>query len=136
MRVDLTTGPELMPAVDAALGSLREAHHLDSRAVQPLRLILEELLVNIARHGYEGRTGLPIRLEFVVADDTVRVVVEDEAPPFNPLADAPAPDLESDLENREPGGLGIFLVQSLADRAEYRRTGQCNRLELQKAIRV
>ncbi|HKJ75712.1 MAG TPA: ATP-binding protein, partial [Gammaproteobacteria bacterium] len=102
----------------------------------PLRLILEELLVNIARHGYRDRAGRPIRLEFAVTEGAVRIVVEDEAPPFNPLADAPAPDLESDLENREPGGLGIFLVQSLADRAEYRRTGQGNRLELQKAIRV
>lgn len=136
MRSELTTGTDLMPAVDAALGSLREAHHLDAEALQPLRLILEEVLVNIARHGYGGRTGRPIHLEFDVTGGTVRILVEDQAPPFNPLSDPPPPDLESDLESREPGGLGIFLVQSLVDRAEYRRTGQGNRLELEKAIHV
>ena len=136
MRFDLTTGPDLMPAVDAALESLREVHHLDAELLQALRLILEEVLVNIAQHGYGGRTGHPIGLEFDVTGGDARILVEDQAPPFNPLTDPPPPDLESDLESREPGGLGIFLVQSLVDRAEYRRTEQGNRLELKKAIRV
>ncbi len=136
MRVELTSGQNPMPAIDAALHALEEAHHLKADTLQTLRLILEELLVNIAKHGYGGAESGRIRLELNVSANRVHIVVEDEAPPFNPFADAPAPDLESELEEREPGGLGLFLVRSLVDRADYRWTGRGNRVELEKMLGV
>jgi serine/threonine-protein kinase RsbW len=49
----------------------------------------------------------------------VRVRLSDEAPAFDPV-DAPAPDLESPLEERDPGGLGWHLVHQLMDEVEHK----------------
>ncbi len=134
MRFELVSGTDPMVAVDAALAALKLEHPLDDTLYQTLRLVLEEVLVNTFHHGYGDEAGRPVRVELVLKGDRLRIVVEDEAPPFNPFVEAPPPDLESDLEHREPGGLGIFLVQSLMDGVAYRWTGRGNRLELEKTI--
>jgi anti-sigma regulatory factor (Ser/Thr protein kinase) len=55
------------------------------------------------------------------------VEVADQGAEFNPLT-APPPDLTLDLENRPIGGLGIFLVKTLAPFITYRRESDWNRL--------
>lgn len=64
--------------------------------------------------------------------DIVEITVEDDGPPFDPLA-RPAPDLRLPLEARSPGGLGIVLVRALMDDVRYTRTTR-NILTIRKQI--
>jgi serine/threonine-protein kinase RsbW len=83
-----------------------------------LRLAVEEVCTNLIVHGYKGRpAGL---IEVVALDDSDRVtlVIHDRSPPFDPN-DAPAPDLTSDAEHREVGGLGWHLVKKMVDEIRY-----------------
>jgi anti-sigma regulatory factor (Ser/Thr protein kinase) len=61
------------------------------------------------------------------------VVVSDQGRPFNPLA-SKAPDLSQSLAERQVGGLGIFLVTSLAEEIDYERDGDRNVLKFTFAI--
>ena len=53
---------------------------------------------------------------------------------FDPFADAPPPDLTSEVDDRRVGGLGVFLVKKTLDRASYRRGGGRNLVLLAKSV--
>jgi serine/threonine-protein kinase RsbW len=59
----------------------------------------------------------------------MKVEVEDDGRPFNPL-EAPPPDIGKPLAEREVGGLGIHLVRKMMDELEYRRENDKNLLIL------
>ena len=104
-----------------------EGNALPDRAVFNLNLCLDELITNIVGYAYgdEGRHSIRVRL--TLDSGLLRTEVEDDGRPFNPL-DAPPPDLESDLETREIGGLGLHFVKTLMDTVAYERDGAFNRL--------
>ena len=82
-----------------------------------LRLAVEEVCTNLIVHGYRGLAG-PIEVSASDGADRVTLVIRDRSPPFDP-ANAPKPDLSSDVEHRRPGGLGWHLVKQLMDEVGY-----------------
>jgi serine/threonine-protein kinase RsbW len=92
------------------------------------QLALDELLSNIVRHGYAGAAG-HVSLTFARTADAVAVEIVDTAREFDPRR-APAPDVTSPLESRRPGGLGVFLAESLLDELSYERRGDENHVTL------
>ena len=58
----------------------------------------------------------------------------DDAAAFDPLRQAPAPDLEASVAARPIGGLGVHLVRRLIDRADYRREAGRNVLRVGKRV--
>jgi anti-sigma regulatory factor (Ser/Thr protein kinase) len=92
-------------------------------------------VANVIAHAFAGRPA-PHRLDLRLAIAPASVVVEivDNGRPFDPTA-APAPDLSTPLECREPGGLGIHLMRALMDRLDYRRDDDANVLRLEMTRR-
>jgi len=99
---------------------------LPERRLNDIELAVEEIFVNICEHGPDG---VVVRLECLDDGDTLVFEISDDAPAFDPLA-RPDPDLDAPLEEREIGGLGIFLVKKLMDDARYERRGSRNALRL------
>ena len=56
----------------------------------------------------------------------------DNGRPFDPLNDAPEPDLDSGVADRAVGGLGVHLVRTMMDEMRYRRDRGRNHLTLVK----
>ena len=86
-----------------------------------LRLLAEEVTVNVMNHGYRRR--LDGRIEIALRSDgpgRIEIQVEDEAPAFDPLSDARAPQVDAALADRPVGGLGVHLVKSIAETLDYR----------------
>ena len=98
-----------------------------------LNLALEEILVNVIAHGYQGSADHQIIVRLALDDGEVRAEVEDDARPFNPL-EAPEPDLSKPLEERPIGGLGIHLTRKMMDGLVYRRQGDKNLLVMRKKV--
>ena len=96
-----------------------------------LNLAVEEIVTNIITHGYaddrEHRIGVHLNLE----PGEVRIDVEDDAPPFNPL-EAREVDTTTPLRDRPIGGLGIHLVRKVTDGLEYKRLSGKNIFTLKK----
>lgn len=102
-----------------------------------LTLVAEELFTNSVEHGYRGGdAGASIRLELVAQAAGVRLLIEDGAPPFDPLAYAREhrPDPGLDPAARPPGGRGLMMVQRLAVEAHYVREAGCNRFWVTLAV--
>jgi serine/threonine-protein kinase RsbW len=94
-----------------------------------LRLAADELTTNIAVHGYRLGKGV-IELSSCVADDLVRLRIEDEAPPFDPRSHDPQPRLAAGPANGVPGGYGLFLALRSLDQFAYEYVGGHNRSTL------
>lgn len=102
-----------------------------SRWDQQFELAVEEALVNIIRYAYPQGTGL-IEIRFTLLSGTVELVILDRGVPFNPLTDVAPPDLQSPVEERKEGGLGVFLIRQLIDEVRYERDDGANILTLVK----
>ena len=100
----------------------------------PFEVALDEVCMNVIMHGTRA-SGSPPELAVSLSFDgkTVTMVIEDDGVAFDPLVVAP-PDIDTPLEEREIGGLGVFLVRELMDDVSYAHTGTHNRLTMRKAV--
>ena len=94
-------------------------------------IALEELLTNIISYGYEDEHEHTIALRLSDAINELTVEMEDDGRPFNPL-EKPDPDVTLPLEEREVGGLGIYLVRQFMTDLAYQRAEGKNRIMLKK----
>jgi serine/threonine-protein kinase RsbW len=86
-----------------------------------LDLVLEELFTNVARYAYEQPESGDVEVVYrVEAPGRLLVQISDSGRDFNPLASDP-PDFSRGLADRPVGGLGIFLVKSIAESISYHR---------------
>lgn len=94
-----------------------------------VNLALEELVINIMDYGFEGGDH-QIDITLVSEDHRLTIEIVDSGKPFDPLNDAPVPDVNAPIEDRPIGGLGVYLVRSMMDDMQYRREGDRNYLTL------
>jgi anti-sigma regulatory factor (Ser/Thr protein kinase) len=88
-------------------------HNIDESQIYDFNLALTELITNTLSYGYRGAG--PIQIEILRANQDLMVRLRDEAPHFNPT-EQPSPDISLTLDQRPPGGMGIFLTQQSVDR--------------------
>ena len=97
-----------------------------------LEIIVDEIFSNIAKHAYKNKGGLLI-VEIIRTHKLVMITFKDEGPRFNPL-DTDDPDVELGVEDRQIGGLGIFMVKRLVDMINYEFQDGRNVLRIIKTI--
>jgi len=85
-----------------------------------LTLSLDEIVSNVIRHGYSDTNDHVVEVRLSVHDGVVTSVIEDDGHPYDPR-ESPEPDLSMPVEQRGPGGLGIFLVKQMMDSIDYAR---------------
>jgi serine/threonine-protein kinase RsbW len=98
-----------------------------------MHLALEEHLANIIAHGGNPGPSGTITVRFALEPAALRVEIEDDAGPFNPL-NAPTVDTAVPLEEKPLGGLGILLIRKSVDELEYRRAGDRNVLVMRNRL--
>ena len=94
------------------------ALHVDQDAAFDLTQAVDECATNIIEHGYQGQPG-SIEIEIERADEVLTIKLRDHAPVFDPTG-VPPPDLTQPLEEREPGGLGVYLARHMVDEMRHR----------------
>src|SRR6266536_4447818 len=87
---------------------------LDEHAAWQVQLAVDEASTNIIQHGYDAAALGEIELTWRVEGDRLVVTLRDSGRRFNP-DDVPAPDITSPLEERQAGGLGLYLMGQLMD---------------------
>ena len=85
-----------------------------------LDLILEELLSNTIKYGYDDADPHTISITLAVAADCVRLTVIDDGHEFDPRG-AHGADVTKPLRERRVGGVGLLLVKTLSREMSYRR---------------
>jgi serine/threonine-protein kinase RsbW len=121
-----------LPATVESIAAFREFVRMGAAAAgvradefERLDLVLEELLINVARYAYAPDNGLVEVAYTRESDGKLRVEIADWGRVFNPL-EANPPDFSRGLADRPIGGLGVFLVKSMVDSIEYRRQDSRN----------
>jgi anti-sigma regulatory factor (Ser/Thr protein kinase) len=97
-----------------------------------LAITVEEIFVNIAHYAYQSGTG-SAQIRVHCDENAVTLEFEDSGIPYNPLEEE-TPDITLSAEEREIGGLGIFMVKEMMDHVSYSREGDRNILVVQKRI--
>lgn len=104
------------------------------KAQMQIDIAIDELFGNIAHYAYNQKTGpATVRVEVTSAPISVVITFIDHGIPYDPLKKND-PDITLTSEEREIGGLGIFMVKKTMDEITYEyRDGQ-NILRIRKDI--
>ena len=98
-----------------------------------LNLVLEEAVVNIINYAYPKEDHQHIYLSAKMRDDSIVLVLTDTGKEFDPTA-APEADVTLSADEREIGGLGIFLIRQIMNEVKYERIEGKNVLTLEKKL--
>ena len=129
LRLKVENRQEELESVAAAVEEFGMGADWPLDLVFKVNLALEEIVINVMNYAHEsGRHEIEINL---TADDSALTIeVVDDGRPFDPLHDAPEPDVNAELEDRHIGGLGVHLVRTMMDDVQYRREQGRNHLTL------
>lgn len=116
--------------VKALIDEFAEATRLGREDRHKLTLIVEELFTNTVTHGHRGDSNAPVQISLEDTAAGVQLTYEDSAPQFDPLAASRRTDIDSTINERRVGGLGVFLTIGLANGADYRFVEGHNRILL------
>ena len=86
---------------------------LSDRAIYAVQMAVDEACTNIIEHGYQGMDPGSIILSFRIQPD--RILVR----PFDPDQILPL-DPQAPLSERKRRGMGMFFINNLMDRADYK----------------
>ena len=99
-----------------------------------LKVCIEEVFINVAHYAYVETTGdVDIGVEHDKANNQVIFTFEDSGVQFNPLAKED-PDVTLTAQERQIGGLGIFICKKIMDDIQYNYTNEKNILTMMKKI--
>ena len=112
---------------------LGEVFSLSPDIVFNLNLVLEEAVVNIINYAYPKEDHQYIYLSAKMNDGSIVLVLTDTGKEFDPTA-APEADITLSADERQIGGLGIFLIRQIMNEVKYERIEGKNVLTLEKKI--
>ena len=132
--IEITNKLEDLQKVSAYFEELSEQWNLEMKLTMNLSLCLEEALTNVIFYAYpDGKIG-NIEVTFGLEPNEVFISIEDTGVAFNPLTDSEAPDLNTTIEDRKVGGLGIHFIKQFMDKVQYQRVENKNQLTFSKSI--
>lgn len=130
LRVDAKL--EGLEEILSFVGSVLDENDCSPKADTQLRMALEEIYVNVTRYAYPSGDGWA-EIRISVEDGVATLKLIDGGTQFDPLA-KPDPDTMLSGEERQIGGLGIFMVKTMVDEVEYEYSDGCNQLTMRKQI--
>ena len=125
---------ENLPIVLGFIEQHLEAADCPLKAQMQISVAAEEIFVNIAHYAYKPETGKAlVRVEVEEAPVRVTITFVDHGMPFDPLA-MDEPDVSLPAEERQIGGLGVFLARKAMDDVSYVYKDGQNILTLKKTL--
>lgn len=123
--IRLTNQLSEMEALGTVLDFFAEQAAVPPRTAFNMNLAIDEFVSNCIKYGYPDHRDGEIEVRLRRSADMLELVVRNDGIAFDPFT-APVPDLESPVEERGIGGLGIHLVRRFADAVSYERSGDYN----------
>ena len=123
-----------IPTVTAWVDEQLEALNCPMKAQMQIDIAIDELFSNIARYAYNPETGpATVRVEVIKEPLAVVITFIDKGIPYDPLKQED-PNTKLPIEEREVGGLGIYMVKKTMDEVTYSYKDGQNILTIKKNI--
>lgn len=128
MLLNLTNDIAEIEKLCDAVKKFCEENKIPEQKYHDIIMILDELVTNVIKYAYPGKKGTcSVKLLYYEENEKVFIEIKDSGVAFDPLSRFD-PDVESSIEERGMGGLGIFIVKQLSDSIEYARIQDKNQL--------
>ena len=125
---------ENIEAVTDFVNEQLEALDCPMKAQMQIDIAIDELFGNIAHYAYNPEIGqATVRVEVIEAPLAVIITFIDNGVPYDPLA-KDDPDTTLSIEDREIGGLGIYMVKKSMDDIAYEYKDGQNILAIKKKL--
>ena len=96
-----------------------ESYECPMKIQTAICVAIEEVFVNVAQYAYgEGEGNVTLSIGFDAESHKITFRMTDKGVPFDPLK-KPDPDITLPAEDRELGGLGIFIAKKIMDVVTY-----------------
>ena len=127
LKNNLKHVPELNKFVESFTSSLEMDVSLKSK----IKLAVEEAVVNVMTYAYPEGTKGYVDISAQSDNSGLKFIISDSGKPFDPTTKEEV-DTTLPAEQREIGGLGIFLVRKMMDSVKYEYKDGHNILTLKK----
>ena len=130
LTAELSRVDEVTDFINAEL----EAHDVPMKTIMQIDIAVEELFVNIAHYAYHpeiGQATIEVDVEGEPPCAVIRFI--DKGKPYDPLGKED-PDVTLGVEDREIGGLGIYMVKKSMDEVTYAYEDGQNILTIRKLL--
>jgi len=107
-----------LDAIRDFVGEIAEQAGFSGKDVYSIQLSTDEACSNVIEHAYEGAEGGNIEISCNVENDILTIVIHDNGVEFD-VTKIKQPNLGKKLEEREIGGLGVFLMNKLMDEVRF-----------------
>ncbi|MCM1237339.1 MAG: ATP-binding protein [Bacteroidales bacterium] len=124
--------PENIEVITAFVDEQLERYDCPMKAQAQIDIAIDELFGNIVRYAYHPEVG-SATVQVEVVDEPLAVIITfiDQGKPYDPLAKAD-PDVTLSAEEREIGGLGIYIVKKSMNEIAYEYRDGRNILKIRK----
>ena len=118
--------------VTAIIDEILENADCPMKTQMQVDIVIDEIFSNIARYAYGDSVGKAV-IEVDIAENPKAIVLRfiDSGVAYNPL-DKEDPDISLSAQEREIGGLGIFMVKKMVDNLVYEYKDNQNILTITK----
>ncbi len=133
-KLTIEATPENIDTVIEFVDEQLEEYGCGMKEQMAIDVAVDELFANIAQYAYSPETGYATVLVDVIKDPlSVEITFIDNGIPYDPLAKSD-PDTSLSVEDREIGGMGIFIVKKSMDLVNYEYKDGKNILTIKKTI--
>lgn len=133
-KMILTAEVDRMDDVLDFINAELEAHDVSMKTIVQIDIAVEELFVNIAHYAYNPEVGeatVTVEVEEAPLCAVIRFI--DRGKPYDPLS-REDPDVTLGVEERQIGGLGIYMVKKSMDEVSYAYEDGQNILTIRKLL--
>ncbi len=124
---------EELPGIADEVTRFLEENEAGPAIVFNVNLVIEELVTNSIKYGYDDALEHTILIELEMLPEKVRIRLEDDGHFFDPFQQ-PEPDTSLPIEERPIGGLGIHFIRKMTDFQSYERSDDRNVIIIEKKL--
>jgi serine/threonine-protein kinase RsbW len=128
-QLQLRVRAEAAREVQQFVANFALRHGLDKDDSARAQIVIEELITNLIKYGYQGRKPGTAEVALLLEEGRLTIELVDDGGAFDPF-NAPMPEIERPLEARVPGGMGLRIMRLLTEGTHYSRVDDRNVVRL------
>ncbi|HKM92579.1 MAG TPA: ATP-binding protein [Prolixibacteraceae bacterium] len=132
-RITIINNIDQLPTLAEQIEQIADEWELDPMLAMNMNLVIEEAITNVIFYAFNDQENHQIDIDFNLNDSILKLVITDDGTPFDPTQKGD-PDTTLSVEDRQIGGLGIFLIRKIMNEVKYKRKNNKNILTLTKSI--